>query len=238
MKREIFDRLRKARAEKRTIVLVTELKSGRQALIEGEVTSGDLALDAEGLAAAKAAAREDVSGPLGEGELFAQVFSPPLRLFVVGAVHIAQSLVPMASLAGYDVTVIDPRRAFASDSRFPQVTLVQSWPDEALTALQPDHRSAIVTLTHDPKLDDPALDQALKSAAFYIGSLGSKRTHAKRLQRLEGRGFGPKDLERIHGPVGLAIGAKSPAEIAIAILAQITQARHGAPALVRQEAAA
>ncbi len=238
MKREIFDRLRKARAEKRTVVVVTELATGRQALIEDEVTSGDLALDAEGLAAAKAAAREDVSGPLGEGELFAQVFSPPLRLFVVGAVHIAQSLVPMASLAGYDVTVIDPRRAFASDSRFPQVTLVQNWPDEALAALQPDHRSAIVTLTHDPKLDDPALDQALKSEAFYIGSLGSKRTHAKRLQRLEGRGFGSKELERIHGPVGLAIGAKSPAEIAIAILAQITQARHGAPALVRQEVAA
>jgi xanthine dehydrogenase accessory factor len=138
-------------------------------------------------------------------------------------VHIAQTLVPMASLAGYDVTVVDPRRAFASDARFPGVDVRQDWPDEALEALAPDARTAVVTLTHDPKLDDPALDVALRSEVFYIGALGSKRTHAGRLERLAELGHDPSNLERIHGPAGLAIGAVSPAEIALAVIAEITQ---------------
>jgi xanthine dehydrogenase accessory factor len=135
----------------------------------------------------------------------------------------------MAALAGYEVIVVDPRRAFATSERFPGLTLRHDWPDEALDAIRLDARSAVVTLTHDPKLDDPALDRALRSQAFYIGSLGSKKTHAARLQRLSEAGFDESALARIHGPAGLAIGAKSPAEIAVSVLAQLTAARHGQP---------
>jgi len=145
----------------------------------------------------------------------------------VGAVHIAQPLARMAALAGYLVTVVDPRTAFASDERFPGIAISTDWPDEALTQLKPDRRTAVITLTHDPKLDDPALAVALKSNAFYVGSLGSKRTHAARLKRLAELGFGEADVARIHGPVGLDIGAISPAEIAVSILAQMTLALHG-----------
>ncbi len=135
----------------------------------------------------------------------------------------------MAALAGYEVVVVDPRRAFATVERFPGMTLRHDWPDEALDAIRLDERSAVVTLTHDPKLDDPALDRALRSRAFYIGSLGSKKTHAARLHRLSEAGFDQAALARIHGPAGLAIGAKSPAEIAVSVLAQLTAARHGQP---------
>jgi xanthine dehydrogenase accessory factor len=173
--------------------------------------------------------RSDESGILeaGGGKLFAQVHNPPPRLLLVGAVHISQAMAPMAAMAGYGVSVIDPRRAFATDERFPGIDMRGDWPDEAMAALKPDRRTAVVTLTHDPKLDDPALQAALRSPAFYIGALGSKKTHAARLQRLAAAGFTPADLARIHGPVGLAIGALSPAEIAISVLAQITAARRG-----------
>ncbi|WP_395832160.1 XdhC family protein, partial [Elstera sp.] len=144
---------------------------------------------------------------------------------LVGAVHIAQAVIPMAQALGYAVTVIDPRQAFATPERFPGIALSTDWPDEALDALKPDSRTAIVTLTHDPKLDDPALTAALKSDAFYIGALGSRKTHTSRLQRLTEAGFTDADLQRIQGPVGLAIGAKTQAEIALSILAQITAMR-------------
>jgi xanthine dehydrogenase accessory factor len=142
-------------------------------------------------------------------------------MLVVGAVHIAQALAPMAAMVGFDVTVIDPRRAFASDARFPNVRLVRGWPDEVLPTLAIDHRTAVVTLSHDPKLDDPALEAALRSPAFYVGALGSRRTHAKRAQRLGEKGFSEQEIARIHAPVGLAIGAVSPAEIALSALAQV-----------------
>jgi xanthine dehydrogenase accessory factor len=218
------------RAAKRPVALVTELQSGAQALVHRDDWSGALALDAAALEAIRSQLREDRSGtiPSPLGALFVQCFTPPLRLVIVGAVHIAQSLVPMASLAGYAVTVIDPRRAFATDARFPDVTLLSDWPDEAMTALKPDSRTAVVTLTHDPKLDDPALQVALRSEAFYIGALGSKKTHAARLGRLHADGLSEEQLARIHGPAGLAIGAKSPAEIAISVLAQITAVRRAA----------
>jgi len=147
----------------------------------------------------------------------------------VGAVHAAQSLVPLARLAGYDVTVIDPRTAFATSERFPGVTLRHDWPDKALSALRPDHRTAVVTLTHDPKIDDPALRAALISNAFYIGALGSRRTHAKRVERLTEAGFDAATLARIHAPVGLAIGALTPGEIAISIIAEITAVLRRSP---------
>ncbi len=228
MKREIIETLNRVRAEKRPAALATDLKSGAQLLLTHEDAMGDLALGAGALSALRRSLAEDASGPLElEGrQIFAQVFNPPLRLAVVGAVHIAQPLVPMAALAGFAVTVIDPRRAFATSQRFPGVELTHDWPDDALKRMKPDRRTAIATLTHDPKIDDPALEAALRSDAFYIGALGSKRTHARRLERLRASGFSEAELARIHGPIGLALGGRSPAEIAIAILAQITQERH------------
>lgn len=171
--------------------------------------------------------RLDRSGVEEDGETFVAVHNPPLKLIVVGAVHIAQALVPMAQLAGYDAAVIDPRAAFASPDRFPGVTLLEDWPDEAVAALGLDARTALVLLTHDPKLDDPALEAGLRQKCFYIGALGSKRTHAKRVERMLAAGFGAQDIERIHGPVGLDIGAAGPAEIAVAILAEMTAVLRG-----------
>ena len=229
MKADTLARLLAVRAAKRPVALATDLATGAQALVQDADVAGDLDLDAGALAAARARLAEDRSGVIEAGgrRLFLHVFNPPARLILVGAVHIAQALAPMAALAGYGVTVIDPRRAFASDARFPDVALNGDWPDEAMAALNPDRRTAVVTLTHDPKLDDPALQVALRSDAFYIGSLGSSRTHAARLERLRAAGFVDSELARIHGPVGLAIGAASPAEIAVSILAQITAARRG-----------
>lgn len=230
MRRPVLDALLAARADKRPVALVTNLDNGRQALLDGDDIVGDLTLGSVVLDRVRQAIVDDRSGALPDTSLFVQVNNPPLRMVVVGAVHIAQTLVPMATLAGYDVTVVDPRQAWATDARFPDVTLSTAWPDEALTALRPDRRTAVVTLTHDPKLDDPALRVALDSDAFYIGALGSKRTHAKRLDRLRGEGIDEARLARIHGPAGLAIGAKSPAEIAVSIVAQATQVLHGVAA--------
>ena len=225
MQRKTLDRLLEARAAKRPAAHLRWLEHGDEALVvAGEVVQGG-PLSREILDAVRAAHRRDKGTTLAteRGPLFIQVFNPPLRLFVVGAVHIAQALVPIASLAGYDVTVIDPRRAFASDARFPGVDVRQDWPDEALEELKPDARTAVVTLTHDPKLDDPALDVALRSEAFYIAALGSRRTHAGRLERLAALGHDQATLGRIHGPAGLSIGAVTPAEIAIAVMAEMTQ---------------
>ncbi len=227
MKRATLQALLQAQADKRPAVLVTDLASGDETLIvDGQ--AADAALQAE----IDAAVRADRSRTVDHQgrRLFINVFNPPLRLIVVGAVHIAQALVPMASIAGYDVTVVDPRRAFASDERFPDVRVSRDWPDEALEALAPDARTAIVTLTHDPKLDDPALDVALKSPAFYIASLGSKKTHAGRLDRLATLGHDQTTLARIHGPAGLPLGAVSPAEIAVAVVAEMTRALRQDPA--------
>lgn len=167
--------------------------------------------------------RMDRSGFEEDGRFFVAIHNPPLRMIVVGAVHIAQALVPMARLAGYDPVIIDPRDSFGSQDRFPGETILHDWPDEAVKTLGLDTRTALVLLTHDPKLDDPALEQALGADVFYIGALGSTRTHAKRVERLTAKGFSPDQIARIHGPVGLNIGAASPAEIAVAILAQATQ---------------
>ena len=166
----------------------------------------------------------DRTGVEEDGRTFVAIHNPPLRLAIVGAVHIAQALVPMARIAGYDPVVIDPRAAFGSEARFPGERLLEDWPDEALAEVGVDARTALVLLTHDPKLDDPALHIALTSEAFYIGALGSTRTHAKRVERLTEAGFSPAQIARIRGPVGLDIGAASPAEIAVSILAQMVQA--------------
>jgi xanthine dehydrogenase accessory factor len=230
MKRILLDRLLADRAAKRPAALVTDLADGRQAIVREGDAEGELSLDEAALTEVRRVLRRDDSDILEAGgrRLFVQVHNPPPRVFLVGAVHIAQALAPMAALAGYGVSVIDPRRSFATDARFPGLALSHDWPDEAMAALGLDSRTAVVTLTHDPKLDDPALAAALRSPAFYIGALGSKRTHAARLSRLAEAGFSPAELARIHGPVGLSIGALSPAEIAVSILAQITAVRRAA----------
>ncbi|MCW5771983.1 MAG: XdhC family protein [Rhodospirillaceae bacterium] len=223
MNRAIFNALQAARAAKRPVVLATALKSGAQCLIDGDKAEGDLASTEALRVAARRALRDDKSHTIETeaGPIFLQAFNPPLRMFVVGAVHIAQALAPIAAAAGYEVTLIDPRRSFATATRFPGVALTHEWPDEAMDRLKLDSRTAVVTLTHDPKIDDPALERALRSDCFYIGCLGSTRTHKARLGRLSGQGFGEKDFARLHGPVGLDIGAKSPAEIAISIIAEV-----------------
>ncbi|MDZ7711434.1 MAG: XdhC family protein [Roseovarius sp.] len=165
--------------------------------------------------------RMDRSGFEPDGETFVAIHNPPLRLVIVGAVHIAQALVPMARIAGLDPVVIDPRESFATEARFPGTRLNHDWPDEAVAAIGLDARTGLVLLTHDPKLDDPALAEGLRAGVFYIGALGSTRTHAKRVARLEEAGFSGEEIARIHGPVGLDIGAAGPAEIAVSILAEM-----------------
>ena len=226
MNREFLDGLLTARRNRRAVALVTDLETGAQRLV-GEDEAPDDVLSA----ALLTGFRFDRSGVARseEGEFFVHIYNPPLELVITGAVHIAQFLIPVARLAGYDITVIDPRGAFASPERFPDVTLLVEWPDEALPGLALDRRTALVALTHDPKVDDPALAAALQSSCFYIGALGSKKTHAGRLERLTAAGIGEDALARIHAPIGLAIGARGPAEIAISIMAEITRALRQEP---------
>ena len=165
--------------------------------------------------------RLDRSGVEEDGRTFVAIHTPPLRMIVVGAVHIAQHLLPMARACGFDLVLIDPREVFGNDARFPGETIREDWPDEAMAALAPDARTAVVTLTHDPKLDDPAIRATLGSEAFYLGCLGSTRTHAKRVARLQEAGFTEDQIARIHAPVGLDLGGRSPAEIAVSVMAQI-----------------
>lgn len=228
MQSDTLRQIQSDRDGKTPVVRALDLESGEERLIrpfeDGSVSP--LVQAAQNAALADKSQVFEADGK----RVFLQVFNPPLRMIVVGAVHISQALVPMAQIAGYDVTVVDPRRAFGSDLRFPGVALSNDWPDVAIEALKPDRRTAIVTLTHDPKIDDPALNVALTSTAFYIGSLGSRKTHAARLARLTKAGFDDATQARIDGPIGLAIGAKSPAEIAISIMAKITQALRQGPA--------
>ena len=223
MKAALLAELRAARAARRPVVLATWLDGDRQALW----SSGD---GPAGLAeaAARALARDQAEVvDTADGRVFLEPHNPPRRLVLVGAVHIAQPLSAMAGLAGFAVTVVDPRTAFATEARFPGVPLVTEWPDEGLRGLGLDPRAAVVTLTHDPKLDDPGLLVALASPAFYVGCLGSRKTHAARLERLTAAGVEASALARLRGPVGLRIGATSPAEIAVSILGEIIAALRG-----------
>ena len=224
MKGRFLDAVIAAGAEARSVALATELHSGAQLFLDGDTVEGDLDLDEASVAAIRQALRADrnITLDMAAGRVFVQVFSPPRRCFVIGAVHIAQPLVPMLVATDYKPIVIDPRGAWATEARFPGVELSTEWPDEALERLKPDRASAVVALTHDPKIDDPALIAALRSDCFYIGALGSRRTHAKRLERLTAEGFGENELARIHAPIGLNIGAVSQAEIAVSIVGEIT----------------
>ena len=219
--------LQQARAKRRAVTLATRLSDAAEALIYLNAADGALAADSAIAAAARRAMEVGKSETvdIGVQKIFLNVYVPPPRLIVVGAVHIAQSLAPMATTLEFDVTVVDPRGAWATTQRFPGVKVIKDWADEAFQAMGLDGSTAVVTLTHDPKLDDPALEAALKSDVFYIGALGSRRTHAKRKERLSEVGITDEQFARIHGPVGLNIGAKSPAEIAVSILGQIIEMR-------------
>ena len=217
MKRDILNDLLQARADRRAVALITDLKTGDQRLVaRADARSDPLAEQLD------QAFRFDQSGTH-EGQ-FINIHNPPLRLVIIGAVHIAQSVIPIAQQLGYDITVIDPRGAFATGARFPDVALHAEWPDEVIPQVGLDPRTAMVALTHDPKIDDPALHAALKSDVFYIGALGSKKTQASRAARLKEAGFTDEQIARIHGPIGLAIGARGAPEIAVSIMAEMTKA--------------
>ena len=226
MKLEVLDALNAERAARRAIVVVTELGNGRQRLVKAADASRDPlhTILEKHLWSGKSGIVETE-----QGRVFLAVHVPPPRLVITGAVHISQALAPIAKLLGYDVSIVDPRTAFASIERFPEVKVIAEWPDVALPALSIDHYTAFVALTHDPKIDDPALAHALARDCFYIGALGSKKTHARRIERLKAQGHSDAALARIHAPIGLAIGASTPAEIAVAIMGEITaRLRQGA----------
>jgi xanthine dehydrogenase accessory factor len=227
VKAETLAKVQDARDKRRAVALATRLSDAAETLIYRDSAEGVLANDAAVLAAARRAMDIGVSETMEHAgqKIFLHVYKPPQRLVIVGAVHIAQSLAPMATMLDFDVTVVDPRGAWATTNRFPGVKVIQDWADDAFQEMGLDENTAVVTLTHDPKLDDPALESALRSNVFYVGALGSTRTHAKRKERLLQAGITEEQFARIHGPVGLNLGAKSPAEIAISVLAQIIEVR-------------
>jgi len=219
VKLQTLHELNAERAARRPVIVVTDVESGEQRLVK----AADFPRDPLSSELSKQL-RMGKSGMVEAGgkKLFLNVYAPTAKLVIVGAVHISQALAPLARSLDYDVTVVDPRTAFASPERFPDVPLIAEWPDVALPPLNIDHYTAFVALTHDPKIDDPALLHAFKCDCFYIGALGSRKTHAKRGERLRAMGAAETDIARIHAPIGLAIGAVSPSEIAVAIMAEIT----------------
>ena len=227
MKTETLAALQQTRTERTAVTLATRLSDAAETLIYLDRADGAMAGDATLVSAARRAMAIGRSETIDFGgqKIFLNVYVPPPRLIIVGAVHIAQTLAPMATMLDFDVTVVDPRGAWATSARFPDVKVIQDWADEAFQAMGLDVSTAVVTLTHDPKLDDPALEAALKSDVFYIGALGSRKTHAKRKERLGEVGITDEMFARVYGPVGLNIGAKSPAEIAVSILGQIVEVR-------------
>ena len=219
MKLDILKSLNAERNARRAAVVVTNEATGEQRLVKVTDVAKDplRELIEKHIRSGKSGMEETP-----QGKVFLTVHVPSPRIVVTGAVHISQALAPIAKLLGYDVTIVDPRTAFASPERFPDVKVIAEWPDVALPPLGIDHYSAFIALTHDPKIDDPALIHALKRDCFYIGALGSKKTHARRVERLKAQGLTDADLGRIHAPIGLPIGAVSPAEIAVAIMGEIT----------------
>ena len=221
MRLDILQSLNAERAARRAAVVITDVSTGAQRIVHAAQIAADPLRDR-----LEARLRSGKSGmeETPEGRVFLTVYVPPPRLIVTGAVHISQALAPIAQQIGYDVIIVDPRTAFASPERFPDVKLIPQWPDVALPPLGVDRYTAFAALTHDPKIDDPALLHALSRDCFYIGALGSKKTHASRLARLKAQGAADEALSRIHAPIGLAIGAASPPEIAVSIMAEITAA--------------
>src|SRR6188472_1982061 len=221
MKIDILRALNAERTARRAAVVVTDVTSGEQRLVKATDVARDPLKDLleKHIRSGKSGMEETP-----QGKVFLTVHVPPPQLVITGAVHISQALAPIGKLLGYDVTIVDPRTAFATPERFPDVKVVAEWPDVALPPLGIDHYTAFVALTHDPKIDDPALKHALARDCFYIGALGSRKTHVRRVERLKQDGLSDADIARIHAPIGLDIDAVSPAEIAVAIMGQITQA--------------
>jgi xanthine dehydrogenase accessory factor len=220
MRLDLLTALNAERAARRAAIVATNMATGKQRLVK----AADIGKDPLNAALAERL-RSGRSGmeDTAEGRVFLTVYVPAPQLVITGAVHISQALAPIAKLLGYDVTIVDPRTAFASPERFPDIRVIAEWPDQALPPLGIDRYTAFVGLTHDPKIDDPALIHALSRDCFYIGALGSRKTHARRVDRLKQQGLGEADIARIHAPIGLDIGAVSPAEIAVAIMAQVTE---------------
>jgi len=219
MKLEILKALNEERANRRVALVVTDMATGAQRFVRGEDVARDPLRDLlqQHIRSAKSGMEETA-----EGQVFLTVHVPPPKMVIIGAVHISQALAPMAKLLDYDVTIVDPRTAFATPERFPDVKLIADWPETVLPSLGVDRYTAMVLVTHDPKIDDPALIHALERDCFYIGALGSRKTHGRRIERMKAKGFGDNVLSRIHAPIGLNIGAISPPEIAVAILGEIT----------------
>jgi xanthine dehydrogenase accessory factor len=233
MKLSLLSALNTERAARRAAVVVTDIASGEERLVKAADVAGDPLREflEKHLRSGKSGMEETP-----QGRMFLTVHVPAARLVITGAVHISQALAPIGKLLGYDVTIVDPRTAFASPERFPDVQVIAEWPDTALPPLKIDRYTAFVALTHDPKIDDPALLHALARDCFYIGALGSKKTHARRVERLKGQGISEADIARIHAPIGFDISAVSPAEIAIAIMGQITATLRKSPEGKRSEA--
>jgi xanthine dehydrogenase accessory factor len=219
VKLDILHALNAERAARRVVVVVTDVASGAQRLIKAaDIAKDPLRETIEKRVRMGKSGMEETA----QGRVFLTVYVPSPQIVIVGAVHISQTLAPMGKMCGYDVTIVDPRTAFASAERFPDVRVIAEWPEVALPPLNVDRYTAFVALTHDPKIDDPALLHALSRDCFYVGALGSRKTHARRVARLKAAGASDLDIARIHGPIGLAIGAVSPAEIAVAIMGEIT----------------
>ncbi len=235
MRLDLLAALNAERKARRAAVLVTDVAHGEQRL----VLAADVGHDplAGSLERALRSGRSQTIEEAGRRYFF-NVHVPPVRLIVIGAVHITQALAPMAKIADFDVTIIDPRTAFATPARFPDVPVIAEWPDVALPPMRLDQYTAMAFFTHDPKIDDPGLVLALRAGCFYIGALGSSKTHAKRLERLQAHGFEPADLARIHAPIGLDIGAVSPAEIAASVLAEVIAALRKKPLRAHADEAA
>ncbi|MBX3526444.1 MAG: XdhC family protein [Rhodoblastus sp.] len=235
MKLDILKSLNEERRARRAAVLVTDLSSGAQRLVK----AADIAADPMAEAIDKQLRMGKSASVEIEGKTyFLTVQAPPARLVVIGAVHVSQALAEMARLVDFDVTIVDPRTAFASEERFPNVRVIAEWPDKVLPEIGLDPYTGIAALTHDPKIDDPALKLALEASCFYIGALGSKKTHAKRVERLTAAGFSQEQIGRIHAPIGLDIGAVSPAEIAVSVLAEIVLSLRKKPLRSEKEKAA
>ena len=226
MRLELLKTLNEERAARRAAVLITDTQTGEQRLVKGGEIAGDpLAEQLDGALRMGKSRSVEVDGR----GYFLTVQVPPVRILCIGAVHISQALAPMAKLADFDLTIVDPRTAFATPERFPDVHLIAEWPQDVLPELRIDRYTGVCLLTHDPKIDDPALIAALRADCFYIGALGSRKTHAKRVERMMAEGFSQEDLSRIHAPIGLDIGSVSPAEIAVSVLGEIIAALRKKP---------
>ena len=226
MRLELLSILNAERSARRACVLVTDTENGEQRLVEGaEIAADPLAEQLDSALRAGKSATIEVAGR----QVFLTVQVPPVRIVAIGAVHITQALAPMARLAGFDLTIIDPRTAFATPERFPHGSLIADWPQNVLPDLAPDRYTAIACFTHDPKIDDPALEAGLWAECFYVGALGSRKTHGKRVERLKEKGFSDSQIARIRAPIGLDIGAVSPQEIAVSVLGEIILALRKKP---------